>query len=127
MFEQIKMHFDSNGVTCRGYIYHHTNISAPRPCVVLTTGFSGTQDTPSIQAAAHEFAAKGFTALTFDYRNFGESDGAPRQLFSIKGQLDDIHAAVRFAGGQTSIDSERIALWGTSLGGGGPCDCRRCR
>lgn len=118
MFEQTKVHFDSNGVTCVGYIYHQTDISAPQPCVVLATGFSGTQDTPSIQAAAHEFAINGFAALTFDYRNFGESEGTPRQLFSIKGQLDDIRAAIRFARSQTSIDSKNIALWGTSLGGG---------
>lgn len=86
--------------------------------MVLATGFTGTQDTPSIQAAAQEFAASGFTALTFDYRNFGESEGSPRQLLSIKRQHEDIHAAVRFARSQTNIDPEQIALWGTSLGGG---------
>ncbi len=118
MIEQTKVHFDSNGVKCVGYLYHPTNISAPRPCVVLANGFTGTQDTPSIQATAHEFAATGFTALTFDYRNFGESDGAPRQVISIKGQHEDIRTAVRFARSQTSINPERIALWGTSFGGG---------
>jgi len=86
--------------------------------VVLAHGFTGTQDTPSIQAAAREFAAAGFTALTFDYRNFGESDGEPRQLIRIQEQQEDIHASVRFARTQSGIDPDRIALWGTSLGGG---------
>ena len=79
MIGQTKVRFDSNGVTCVGYLYHPNQIRAPRPCVVLAPGFTGTQDTPSIQATAQEFAASGFTALTFDYRNFGESNGSPRQ------------------------------------------------
>ena len=118
MIEQTKVRFDSNGVKCVGYLYHPTSISALQACVVLANGFTGTQDTPSIQAIAHEFTSNGFTALTFDYRNFGESEGASRQLISIKGQHEDIHAAVLFARSQTSIDPKQIALWGTSLGGG---------
>jgi alpha-beta hydrolase superfamily lysophospholipase len=118
MIEQTKVHFDSHGVGLVGYLYEATNRNRTQPCVVLATGFTGTQDTPSIQAAASEFAMAGFVALTFDYRNFGESDGKPRQLISIQGQLDDIHTAVRFVRSQPGMDPERIALWGTSLGGG---------
>lgn len=118
MIEQTKVHFPSNRVTLVGYLYHPAGNGTPRPGVVLANGFTGTQDTPSIQAAAREFAAAGFTALTFDYRNFGESDGQPRQLLSIEGQHQDLYAAIRFARKQTSIDSGWIALWGTSLGGG---------
>jgi dienelactone hydrolase len=84
----------------------------------MGTGFSGTQDTPSIQAVAAAFAAAGFAALTFDYRNFGESGGNPRQLVRIKTQLEDFHAAIQCARSQPTIRSDRIALWGTSLGGG---------
>jgi dienelactone hydrolase len=118
MIEQTKVHFDSHGVRLVGCLFQSINLNRAQPCVVLATGFTGTQDTPSLQAAAHEFAAAGFTALTFDYRNFGESDGKPRQLISVQGQLDDIRAAVQFARRQAGIDPERIALWGTSLGGG---------
>ena len=118
MIEQTKVSFDSSGFTCVGYLYRSTSISTLQPCVVLTNGFTGTQDTPSIQTTAYEFVANGFTALTFDYRNFGESEGAPRQLISINAQHEDIHATVLFARSHKSIDPERIALWGTSLGGG---------
>jgi dienelactone hydrolase len=118
VIKKTKVSFDSNGVTCIGYLYHSPSISSMHPCVVLANGFTGTQDTPSTQAIAHEFAATGFTSLTFDYRNFGESEGTPRQLISIKEQHEDIHAAILFARNQVSIDPERIALWGTSLGGG---------
>ncbi|MGE2833658.1 alpha/beta hydrolase [Mycobacterium sp. SMC-4] len=90
----------------------------PRPCVVLCTGFGGTQDTPSIRAAAEAFAERGLAALTFDYRNFGRSGGRPRQLVDLHGQLEDIHAAVRYARGRADVSGDRIVLWGTSLGGG---------
>jgi pimeloyl-ACP methyl ester carboxylesterase len=56
--------------------------------------------------------------LTFDYRNFGESGGQPRQLVSIEGQLEDWRAAIRFARTLEGVDPERITLWGSSLGGG---------
>jgi uncharacterized protein len=118
MVERTKVRFDSGGVSCVGYLYHPTGVSSPVPCVVLGHGFSGTQDTPSLQAAAQAFAGAGFAALTFDYRNFGESAGAPRQLITIKGQQEDLHAAIRVARSHSFIDPARIALWGTSLGGG---------
>lgn len=109
--------FDSSGTECAGALYTETD-TAGRPCVVLCTGFSGTQDTPSVVTAAQTFAAAGMTALTFDYRGFGASAGRPRQVVDIEDQLADIRAAVRFAREHPLVDPDRIVLWGTSLGGG---------
>lgn len=111
------MTFQSGEDICVGYLYGD---AAPtrRPCVVLCTGFGGTQDTPSVVANAHAFADAGYLALTFDYRTFGESGGEPGQLVDISGQLADIHAAVEFARRHDRVDAGRIVLWGTSLGGG---------
>jgi alpha/beta superfamily hydrolase len=83
--ERTKVRFDSGAAACIGYVYHSTSAGEEVPCVVMGAGFSGTQDTPSIQAVAQAFANAGFAALTFDYRHFGESDGAPRQLVRIAG------------------------------------------
>ena len=116
--ERTKIRFDSGGVPCVGYVYHSAGGGGPAPCVVMGTGFSGTQDTPSIQAVAQAFAEAGFAALTFDYRHFGESGGAPRQVVRVRGQLQDFHAAIRCAREHVDVDPERVALWGTSLGGG---------
>ncbi|MFB4316119.1 alpha/beta hydrolase [Actinomadura sp. 21ATH] len=85
------------------------------PCVVLCHGFSGTMDRLFPQAEG--FAAAGFAALVFDYRNFGESEGEPRQLADIDGQLEDLRAAVAYARGRAEIDPDGILLWGNSLGG----------
>ncbi|MHC9294717.1 alpha/beta hydrolase, partial [Mycobacterium sp. LTG2003] len=108
--------FQSGGVDCVGYVRRAGDQSGP--CVVLCTGFGGTQDTPSVIATAEAFAAAGFHAMTFDYRSFGESGGQPRQVVSIAGQLDDIAAAVGCARRLDHVDANRVVLWGTSLGGG---------
>jgi uncharacterized protein len=118
MVERIKVQFESGGVKCVAYLYRPSDGNKKLACVILGTGFGGTQDTPSILAVARAFAEAGFAALTFDYRNFGESGGVPRQLIHIKQQLEDFHAAIRWTRSQPQIDPERIALWGSSLGGG---------
>jgi dienelactone hydrolase len=116
--DRTQVRFQSCGIACVGYVYSSTSLRGKVPCVVMGSGFSGTQDTPSLRAVALAFADAGFAALTFDYRHFGESDGAPRQVLSLKGQQEDFNAAIRYARNRVDIDPERIALWGTSLGGG---------
>jgi uncharacterized protein len=114
--ERIRVSFDSGSVELVGYLYRPAHATGKVPCVVMGHGFSGTQD--RLVASAERFAGAGFAALTFDYRNFGESGGQPRQLISIRGQLEDWRASIRFARGHEGVDPERIALWGSSLGGG---------
>ncbi|QBS40752.1 alpha/beta hydrolase [Nocardia sp. CS682] len=109
-----KVSFTSAGVRCRGYLYL-PDASAPVPCVVLCHGYSGTMD--RLFDYAERFVAAGFAALVFDYRGFGESDGEPRQLPEINGQLLDIAAAVDFARGHPGVDPAGVLLWGNSLGG----------
>lgn len=108
--------FTSGGDDCVGYLFQPATSGAPVPCVVLGHGFTGTQD--RLLGSAERFAAEGMAALTFDYRNFGESGGDPRQLIRIEDQLEDFRNAIAFARRQPGIDPERIGLWGSSLGGG---------
>ncbi len=114
--ERTTVTLDSGGVKLVGYFYRPAHSTGKVPCVVMGHGFSGTQD--RLVASAERFAGAGFAVLTFDYRNFGESGGQPRQLVSIEGQLEDWRAAIRFARTLEGVDPERIALWGSSLGGG---------
>lgn len=113
-----KISFKSDTVECIGYLYLPINTKESLPCVVMGSGFGGTQDTPAILFNARKFTEAGFAVLTFDYRTFGESHGEPRQIVSIKGQLEDFQAAIQFIRNHQTINSDRIALWGTSLGGG---------
>ncbi|MCE7984367.1 MAG: alpha/beta fold hydrolase [Caldilinea sp. CFX5] len=116
-FARTRVAFVAGGVNCAGYLYRPAVAGGSTPCVVMANGFSNTMDW-ILPAYAERFAAAGFAVLLFDYRHFGESEGKPRQLVSVKRQREDIGAAIRFARAQADLDPNRIALWGTSLGGG---------
>lgn len=88
-----------------------------RPCVILAHGFGGTVEA-GLHPYARAFARSGLHAVVFDYRHFGRSGGTPRQLVSIRRQLQDWHAAIAFVRSQKGIDTHRIVLWGVSLSGG---------
>src|SRR5690606_14647130 len=115
--ERTRVTFLSDGDQCAGFLYRPANAAEPVPAVILSNGFSNTMDW-IVPDYAERFAAAGFAALIFDYRYFGESDGQPRQLVSVDEQRADIHAALDFMRAQPGIDPDRVALWGTSLGGG---------
>lgn len=107
--------FQSGKWKLRGY-FHEPAGTPPFACIVMCHGFSGTMD--RLAETAKMFCEAGFAVLVFDYRNFGESEGKPRQVISLERQLDDIKSAIAFARGVPSVDPKRIALWGSSLGGG---------
>jgi uncharacterized protein len=108
--------FSSRGVDCAGYLYRPAETTGNLPCVVLGHGTAGTMD--RLFVYAEPFAAAGLAVLVFDYRGWGASDGRPRQVIDIGGQLDDWRAAIGFARGLDGVDPQRIALWGSSLSGG---------
>ena len=113
--------FSSGGDICRAWHYRPPPDTEPsserRACIVLAHGFAGTRDA-GLEPYAERFAAAGFHVLLFDYRFFGASDGEPRQVLSIPGQLDDWAAAIRFARSLSGVAPNRIGLWGTSFSGG---------
>jgi dienelactone hydrolase len=83
----------------------------------MAHGFGATRD-GSLAQYAERFVAAGMHALLFDYRHFGASDGEPRQLLSVRRQLQDYEAAIAFARSIPGVDPHRIAAWGTSFSGG---------
>ncbi|WP_234816159.1 alpha/beta hydrolase [Mycolicibacterium agri] len=90
--------------------------AGPHPAVVLVHGFGATRDMMLPQYEQH-FAAAGVATLAFDYRSTGASAGEPRQRISMRRQRVDVAAAMDFLSTRPEIDSRRIGLWGTSLGG----------
>jgi pimeloyl-ACP methyl ester carboxylesterase len=87
------------------------------PVVVIGHGFAGTRDV-ALPALAERFAREDIASLVFDYRHFGASSGAPRQLVDPWKQLDDWRAAIEFVRASDLVDGARVALLGTSLGAG---------
>jgi len=108
--------FRSHGVTCAATIFRPTT-GGPTPVVVMGHGF-GAVRALRLPAYAEQFAAAGYTVLTFDYRGFGDSAGKPRQLLDIGMQHEDWRAALSFARTLDGVDPDRVVAWGTSFGGG---------
>ncbi|KAJ5523289.1 alpha/beta fold family hydrolase [Penicillium frequentans] len=89
----------------------------PRPVIVMGHGI-GAIKAAGLAPFALAFAAKGYYAITFDYLHFGESDGQPRSLLSISGELQDFRDVIAWARQQPDrFDSQRIVAWGSSFGG----------
>lgn len=120
-----ELEFESGGESCAAWLVRPEASSeddraeddSTTPIVVMAHGFTATRS-ESLTGFARKFAAAGIATLAFDYRGFGDSDGAERQVLDIKRQLEDVAAAIGFAGGLPGIDPQRIALWGSSFGGG---------
>ncbi len=107
--------FPSSGDDCRGWLFM-PDAERP-PLVILGHGLGATREY-GLEPFARRFAEAGIAALVFTYRHFGDSGGQPRQLLDIERQLGDWAAALAYARTLEDVDTTRIALWGTSFGGG---------
>ncbi len=112
---RLDVSFPSDGDHCKAWLFM-PDAERP-PLVILGHGLGATREF-GLEPYARRFADAGIAALVFTYRHFGDSGGQPRQLLDIERQLADWAAALAYARSLDRIDRERIALWGTSFGGG---------
>ncbi len=118
MIKRQDVEFSSGNDTCAAWYYIPSGRGKSQfPCVVMAHGFGGQREL-RLDAYAERFAKAGYAVLVFDYRNFGGSSGSPRQVISIRKQLADWRAAVKYARSLDRIDPGSICLWGTSFSGG---------
>jgi fermentation-respiration switch protein FrsA (DUF1100 family) len=111
--------FDSGATRCHAWLYLPSGASSdtPVPVIVMAHGL-GAVKALRLSAYADRFTAAGYACLVFDYRYFGDSEGEPRELLSIKSQRQDWQAAVSFARTLPEADANRVVVWGTSFAGG---------
>lgn len=83
------------------------------PTVILAHGFASCQI--ELMEYPRKLAEKGFTAVTFDFRGHGESSGT-RGYVGTREHLADIKAIYDYCQGLKAVDSQRISLFGHSLG-----------
>jgi fermentation-respiration switch protein FrsA (DUF1100 family) len=107
--------FQSNGLAIRGILYL-PNTEAPSPIVILGHGLNGLKEW-TLPEVADVLAKAGIAALCFDYRNYGDSEGQPRDEVDHYGRLQDWQSAITYATTLPEIDSTKVGIWGTSLGG----------
>lgn len=110
------LQFPSGGDLISAWLYRPAG-DGRAPLLVMAHGL-GAVRSMRLDAYAERFSAAGYACLVFDYRNFGDSEGRPRQVLDVGMQLADWAAAVAYARTLPGIDPDRIALWGTSFAGG---------
>lgn len=115
-FSRTELEFISKGIKCTAWLYLPETEANP-PVVIMAHGFGAEKDFV-LPEYAKRFAARGLAVFLFDYRNFGQSDGRPRNLVNPKRHLQDWQAALGFVRSLEQVDGQRIGLWGTSFSGG---------
>src|SRR5262249_7955816 len=108
--------FQSQGTTCRGWLYTPDVGDGPFPTVVMGGGWLYVKEVVQPTYAEH-IAANGMAAVVFDYRYKGASDGEPRQHVDPWQEIEDMQNAISFAESRPEVDSSRIGIWGISYAG----------
>src|SRR5437879_6801327 len=109
--------FNAEGTTLCGWFYTPASANGPFPTIVMAHGFSAVKEM-YLDKYAEVFANAGLAALVFDNRNFGSSDGEPRQEIDPWAQIRDYRHAITYARTRPEVDRERIGTWGSSYSGG---------
>ena len=86
--------------------------------VIVTTGPLTSVKEQATGAYAKALAERGFAALAFDHRYFGESGGAPRQFENPTAKIADIRAAVAALKNHGSTATLPVAAVGVCAGAG---------
>ena len=109
--------FKSGGETIAGVLTRPDGLRGDRPLVIMAGGWCYTKEIvmPHYARFFHEI---GCATLRFDYRNFGESSGSPRQHIDPWNQIEDYRNALSFAESLSGIDVARTGIWGISYSGG---------
>ena len=101
--------FRSKGSLLRGILFQADG-EGPHPTLLLLHGIPGIEQNVDI---ARALCQKGWNALIFHYRGCWGSEGR----YSILGILEDTKVAVQFLKELDTVDRNRMAIAGLSLGG----------
>lgn len=115
-YKKLPSEFFSRGNRCSGDLYLPDAKKNP-PVVIMAHGF-GAERTFRLPAYAEKFAEAGLAVFLFDYRCFGQSEGIPRNYVDPTRHLEDWRQALIHIRSMPDVDTDKIALWGTSFSGG---------
>lgn len=110
-----RVSFESQGETIVGRLFPAAFGEGPAPAVAII-GPMTFQKEQAPTLYAERLSQLGYTALVFDPRYRGESGGKPRYYESPAAKVEDLGAALRYLAGETSVDSERLAVLGICMG-----------
>jgi uncharacterized protein len=115
MIENIE--FRSENATLRGLLFHPDKETSKSPIIIMAHGTSATVYMVS-DKYAEAFQQAGFMVLLYDHRNFGRSEGEPRQEINPWIQCRGYKDAIDYVSTRSDVDTDRIGLWGDSYTGG---------
>jgi hypothetical protein len=108
--------FLSENAILRGRLYTCSTIEKS-PIIIMAHGYSATIEGMAADRYAEAFCKAGFAVLLYDHRNFGISDGEPRQQVNKWIQARGYRDAINFVTTLSEIDHSKIGLWGDSMSG----------
>jgi hypothetical protein len=116
---RVAVRFMSADLMLAGHLYRPLDIpaNARTPAIVMCGPFSSVKE-QTLPHYAERFQAAGYSVLTFDSRNFGESEGEPRWHYDPNEIIEDYVNAVSYLLTRPDIDANGIALVGVCMGGG---------
>src|SRR5207237_3267179 len=94
--EATDVEFAADRTTLRGWLYRPRGRAAAAPAVVMAHGYNCIKELYLDRYAA-AVADAGHVVLAYDHRNFGDSDGEPRQELDPWMQVRDYRNAITFA------------------------------
>src|SRR5680860_634897 len=95
----------------RGLLFLPESQTKRPPLVIMAHGTSATVYMVA-DKYAEAFSRAGLAVLLYDHRNFGRSEGEPRQGINPWIQCRGYRDAVKLVERLNGVDPERIALWG---------------
>jgi len=117
--EPTRVSFDSEGDELVGDLYlPPAPAGGGRLPALVVTGSWTTVKEQMAGLYARRLAERGFAALAFDFRGFGESAGEPRAYESPARKAQDIHNAVTFLASRPELDAARLGAVGVCASSG---------
>lgn len=114
-----KVIFTSEGLSLTGHLYRAAGTADGEraPALVMAGPMTSVKE-ETLPHYAETLQEAGYTVLTFDNRNFGESEGEPRQHLDTYQQVEDLKNAVSYMLTREGTDPEKLGLCCVCLGAG---------
>jgi pimeloyl-ACP methyl ester carboxylesterase len=110
--------FVSEGLKLAGVLHTpdgNASHTGPRPAFLVLHGFGSHKDSGGSVTTARMLAGFGYSALRFDMRGCGESDGTRGRVICLE-QVEDSRNALSFLATRPGIAGDRIGVIGASFG-----------
>ena len=118
-FTTKSVQFKSQGTKLKGTLYLPSNLKKGQkvPAVVVTGAWTTVKEQMP-KTYAIELANRGFGALTFDFRGWGQSGGKNRYLEDPERKTQDIVAAVDYLATRPEVQSDKLTGLGICASSG---------